>query len=193
MAEAERTSMLENIIKEANQKMDKSVESLERDLATLRTGRASAEVLNGVMVEAYGAQSPINQVATVNTPDAASIIIQPWDPSIVAAIEKAILSANIGLTPSNDGKIIRLNIPPLTEESRKEIVKKAHEMAEAGRVGIRNIRRHMNDEIKKAEKAHDISEDEGKRLHDQVQKTTDGHVKTIDSLLAAKEKEIMHV
>lgn len=185
--------MLEELFRETEDKMNKAVEAVERDLQSLRTGRASTEILNGITAHAYGADTPLNQLATINTPDAATILIQPWDMNNLAPIEKAIHAANIGLTPNNDGKVIRLNIPPMTEEKRKEIVKKGHDMAEHGRVAIRNIRRHTNDEIKKTEKNHEISEDDRKRYLDKVQAKTDAHIKTIDGLLARKEQEVMHV
>lgn len=185
--------MPEKVLKEAAEKMDKAVGVTEHQLATLRTGRATPALLEGITVELYGTDSPINQVATVSTPDASLITVQPWDRNALAPIEKAILQANIGLTPSNDGKIIRLQVPQLTEDRRKEIVKQAHGVAEEGRVSVRNIRRHINDDIKKKEKAHELSEDESKRLHDQVQKLTDDHIKKIDDALAHKEKEILTV
>ncbi len=185
--------MLDALLKEADEKMDKAIEALERDLATLRTGRASTQALDGIRAVAYGSETPLQQLATITTPDASTIAIQPWDVSILPAIEKAIQGANLGLTPSNDGKIIRLRVPTLTEETRKGIVKKGHEMAEKARVSIRNVRHHVNDEIKKSEKKLALPEDELKRKLDQVQKKTDAHVKKIDEMLAKKEKEIMHV
>lgn len=185
--------MLEKLFTDNQAKMDKAVEAVEHELTTLRTGRASTNILDGLTVLAYGAQTPLIQVATISTPDAATIAIQPWDGSLVASVEKAILAANLGMTPSNDGKVIRLRVPALTEDTRKEIVKKAHHIAETGRVAIRNLRRHMNDEIKLTEKHKEISEDDRKRYMDQTQKKTDQHIKKIDELLAKKEKEIMHV
>ena len=185
--------MLEEVLLEADDKMDKAIKVVEHELNSLRTGRASVHLLDGIKVQAYGTETPLNQLSNINTPDGSTIAIQPWDVGTLGAVEKAILSANLGLTPSNDGKIIRLNIPPLTEQTRKEIVKRAHSIAEEGRVAVRNIRRHSNDEIKKAEKKHEVPEDEGKRLHDQVQKETDEHVKKIDQFLVDKEKEIMSI
>ena len=173
--------------------MEKAVAVVEEDLSSLRTGRASTHLLDGITVSAYGSESPINQLATVTTPDGMTIMIQPWDKGVVGAVEKAILQANIGLTPSNDGKVIRLNIPPLTEESRKEIVKRAHAIAEDGRIAVRNIRRHMNDEVKRREKDAELSEDEGKKLLDEIQKLTNDHIKAIDEHLKLKETEIMTV
>lgn len=185
--------MLEALFRETEDKMDKAVEATEREFQSLRTGRASTDVVAGVTAQAYGADTPLNQLATISTPDAATILIQPWDMSQLAAVERAIHAANLGLTPNNDGKVIRLNIPPMTEEKRKEIVKKAHDMAEQGRIAIRNIRRHANDEIKKTEKNHEISEDDRKRYLDKVQAKTDAHTRKIDELLARKEQEVMHV
>lgn len=185
--------MLDKLLKETEDKMDKAVQVTEHELQSLRTGRASVHLLDGITVPMYGTENPINQIATVSTPDASTIMIQPWDQSALPAIEKAILQANIGLTPSNDGRVIRLNIPPMTEESRKTMVKRAHEIAEEGRIAVRNVRRHANDDVKKSEKSNDITEDESKRLHDQIQKKTDQHVERIDNLLKKKEEEIMTV
>ena len=185
--------MLEDLIKETREKMDKAAQVVDHELGTLRTGRASLHMLDGILVNMYGTESPINQLATVSTPDASTISIQPWDKNALGPIEKAILQANIGITPNNDGKLIRLNVPPLTEETRKELVRKAHHIAEEGRVAVRNIRRHTNDEIKKHEKSHEIAEDDCRRLLDEVQKKTDEHTKIIDEHMSAKEKEIMTV
>jgi ribosome recycling factor len=136
---------------------------------------------------------PLNQVASLSTPDAKTIVIQPWDKSQIPAIEKAILAANIGITPANDGVAIRLTVPPMTEERRKDVVKMAHKMAEEARVALRNVRRHINDEVKKAEKTHGISEDDRDKLLKDIQKMTDDHIKKVDVVLAAKEKEILEV
>ena len=184
---------MESILKDATDKMHKAVEVVKHELDTLRTGRASTHILDGIRVPMYGAESPVNQLATISTPDAHMIVIQPWDKSAVGPIEKAILQANIGLTPNNDGQVVRLNIPPMTEQTRKEMVKRANHIAEEGRVAIRNVRRHANDEIKKAEKNHDVPEDESKRLLDKVQKLTDDNIRQIDQVTAAKEKEILTV
>ncbi len=185
--------MLEDLMKQTHEKMDKAAVVVDHELGTLRTGRASVRMLDGINVSIYGTESPINQLATVSTPDASTVAIQPWDKNALGAVEKAILQANIGLTPNNDGKLIRLNILPLTEESRKELVRRAHQIAEEGRVAVRNVRRHTNDEIKKLEKKHEVSEDDSKCLHDEIQKKTDDHIKIIDEHMAAKEKEIMTV
>jgi ribosome recycling factor len=185
--------MLDALIKDSEQKMNKAAEHVDHELDGLRTGRASIHVLDGILIPIYGTDNPINQIATVSTPDGSTIAIQPWDKGAVGAIEKAILAANIGLTPSNDGKIIRLHIPPMTEETRKDAVKRAHTIAEDGRIAIRNVRRHVNDEIKKAEKAKDASEDDAKKLQSRIQKITDDHIKIIDGHAAKKEAEIMKV
>jgi len=175
--------------------MNKALESLKKDFATLRTGRASLGLLDGIMVDYYGTPTPLNQVANMAVPDARQITIQPWEPKMLGEIEKAIQKSDIGINPSNDGKLIRLSIPALTEERRQQIVKHAKKIAEDARVAIRNIRRDINDEIKKKSKDKDahISEDETKKLQDEIQKTTDLYIKKIDELLAHKEKEIMTI
>lgn len=185
--------MLANLLKDAEDKMNKAFEAVEKDLKTLRTGRATTNMLDGVKVHAYGTDTPAASLATITAPDAGTILIQPWDASLLSAFEKAINQANLGMTPNNDGKVIRLNVPQLNEERRKEIVKQAHAMAEHGRVAVRNVRRHANDEIKKSEKDHSITEDDRKRLTDQVQKKTDDFIKKIDAALKKKEDEIMKV
>lgn len=185
--------MLSEIEREAKLKMAKAVKALEHDLATLRTGRASTALLDGVLVDAYGSPSPIQQLATVSTPDGKTILIQPWDKGVVAPIEKAILAANLGFTPNSDGRVIRINIPALTEERRKELVKTAHGITEKSRVVVRGVRRHCNDELKKAEKTHGISEDERDALLEKVQKLTDERVKEIGKILEAKETEILEI
>lgn len=172
--------------------MEKALAALRRDLSTLRAGRASAAMLDRVQAEYYGALTPVNQLGTINTPDSRTLIIQPWDKSALAAIEKAILKSDVGLTPANDGTIIRLNIPPLTEERRADLAKSTKKFGEEAKVAIRNIRRDANDDIKKKEKG-EISEDESRRHQDDIQKSTDRFVAEVDKILAAKEKEIMEV
>jgi ribosome recycling factor len=184
---------LNNIYKAAEEKMAKAIEALEHEFTGLRTGRAAVGFVDNVQVEAYGSRMPLKQVATVSTPDARTLMIQPFDKSMLAAIEKSILSANLGMTPSNDGKLIRLNIPPLTEERRKDLVKMAKKMAEDSRISIRNSRRHANDDIKKTEKDKEISEDDREKATKHVQEITDKYVKEIDTLLAKKEKDIMEI
>jgi ribosome recycling factor len=187
--------MLSEQKKKAEDKMSKALETLRKEFTTLRTGRASLGMLDGIMVDYYGTPTPLNQVANMAVPDPKTITIQPWEAKILGEIEKAILKSDVGLTPGNDGKIIRLTIPPLTEERRHQIVKHAKKLAEDARVAVRNIRRDVNDEIKKKGKdknAH-VSEDETKKLQDEVQKSTDLFIKKIDELLSHKEKEIMTV
>ncbi|MBB6636735.1 ribosome recycling factor [Cohnella thailandensis] len=184
--------MPQSIKKNAEERMEKALGALKRDLSTLRAGRATPAILDRVQAEYYGAMTPVNQLGTINTPDSRTLIIQPWDKSALAAIEKAILKSDVGLTPANDGTIIRLNIPPLTEERRADLVKSTKKFGEEAKVAIRNIRRDANDDIKKKEKG-EISEDESRRHQDDVQKITDRYVAEVDKILAAKEKEIMDV
>jgi len=172
--------------------MEKAIGALKRDLSTLRAGRASASMLDRVQAEYYGTMTPINQLGTITTPDSRTLMIQPWDKSALAAIEKAILKSDLGLTPANDGSIIRITIPPLTEERRAELVKATKKFGEDAKVAIRNIRRDANDEIKKKEKG-EISEDESRRHQEDIQKLTDRFTAEVDKILAAKEKEIMEV
>jgi len=184
--------MPQSIKKNAEERMEKAIGSLKRDLATLRAGRATPSLLDRVQVEYYGAMTPVNQLANITTPDSRTLIIQPWDKSSLAAIEKAIMKSDLGLTPSNDGSIIRLGIPALTEERRAELVKSTKKYGEESKVAIRNIRRDANDEIKKLEKT-DISEDESRRHQDDIQKLTDRFIAEVDKVLVSKEKEIMEV
>nr|WP_221626909.1 ribosome recycling factor [Cohnella lubricantis] len=172
--------------------MEKALGALKRDLSTLRAGRATPAILDRVQAEYYGAMTPVNQLGSITTPDSRTLIIQPWDKSALAAIEKAILKSDVGLTPANDGSIIRLVVPPLTEERRQDLVKSTKKYGEEAKVAIRNIRRDANDDIKKLEKG-DISEDESRRHQEDVQKLTDRFVAEVDKILAAKEKEIMEV
>jgi ribosome recycling factor len=185
--------MLEKIIRETEDKMKKAVEFTRQELSKLRSGKATVALLDDVRIDYYGQKLPIAQVGTVSTPDAHLITVQPWDKSIVGDIEKAILAANVGLTPSSDGTVIRLPVPALTEERRKELVKVARKFAEEGRITIRNIRRDSNEHLKKAEKDEHVSVDEGKRGETEVQKITDKYIKHLDEILNIKEKEIMEV
>ncbi|MBX7246823.1 MAG: ribosome recycling factor [Candidatus Sumerlaeaceae bacterium] len=184
---------LNAIYKEAQEKMHKAVEAVDREFNSLRTGRASTALVDAVHVEAYGTKMPLKQVATISTPDSRTIMITPFDKSQIHPIEKAITVANLGLTPNNDGKVIRLSIPPLTEERRKDIVKLAKKYAEEGRVAVRNIRRHGMDEIKKIEKEHEITEDDLEKAKHKLQEITDKYVKEVDDLVERKEKEVMEV
>jgi ribosome recycling factor len=174
-------------------RMDKAVTALKDEFASLRTGRASANLLDQVHVEAYGSTVPINQVAAVNVPEPRMISVNVWDRGLVVSVEKAIRNAGLGLNPVVDGQTLRIPIPPLTEERRKEIVKVAHKYAEQQRVAVRNVRRDANDDLKKAEKDGVISQDELKRMEAEVQKLTDEAVKRVDEALKIKEQEIMHV
>jgi ribosome recycling factor len=173
--------------------MQKTIESTLRSFNTIRTGRANAAILDRIMVDYYGAPTPLKSLASVNTPDSSTITIQPFDRSSIGNIERAILMSDVGLTPNNDGSVIRLNIPPLTSERRKELVKVAAKIAEEGKVSIRNIRRDAVDEVRKQEKNSEISEDEARDLQDEIQKVTDKYVKKVDEMLADKEKDILTV
>lgn len=183
----------QSIIASAQQKMDKNVTSLQLELGKLRTGRASLNVLDGIRVDYYGTPTPLNQVASLSIPEARLIVVQPWESHLIPVIEKSILEANIGLTPSNDGKVVRLSIPKLTEDRRKEIVKQAKSIGEDSRVAVRHVRREANEEIKKLKNNSAISEDEMKKSQDRIQKLTDEHIEKIDKILVSKEQDIMTV
>jgi ribosome recycling factor len=174
-------------------RMDKAVDDFRKALVATRTGRASVNMLDSVIVEAYGSQMPLNQVATVHAPEVQLITVQPFDPSQLSAIEKSIRAAELGLNPMNDGKIIRVPIPALTEERRKEMVKHLHKVLEDHRTAVRNIRRDGNDAIKKAMKDKKITEDDEKRAMDEIQKLTDGEIKKMEDMCKAKEKEVMEI
>jgi ribosome recycling factor len=185
--------MVDEILSEGKKGMQKAIEAFSHEVATVRTGRASSTLLDGIRVEYYGSQVPINQVATVAVPEPRLITIQPWDKSAIGPIEKAIQTSSLGLTPSNDGTIVRLPIPQLTEERRLELVKVVRHMAEEARVSIRNQRRDANELLKDGQKEGEIPEDDSKRGHDQIQKLTDEFVAKIDEMLKDKEEEIMEV
>ncbi|PYZ98041.1 ribosome recycling factor [Alteribacter lacisalsi] len=185
--------MSQVIMNDAKSRMDKSVESLRKELSTLRAGRANPSILDKVQVEYYGMMTPLNQLATISVPEARMLTIQPFDKSSLADIERAIQKADLGLTPSNDGNIIRITIPALTEERRAELVKLVRRYAEDAKVAIRNIRRDSNDELKKLQKEGELTEDDLRRSQDEVQKLTDSYVKTVDETADNKEKEIMEV
>jgi ribosome recycling factor len=178
---------------QADEKMKKAVQALREEFKTVRTGRASAALFDRITVSAYGQPSPLSQVATVSVPEARLVVIQPWDRSLLTEIEKAIQKSDLSVNPANDGKIIRIAIPPLTEERRKEIVKVVKNMAEQSRVAIRNIRREINEDTKKRQKASEVSEDEAKRFSDEVQKLTDKSIEDVNRLLEEKEKEVLEV
>ena len=184
---------LKDLMLEQEQRMDKSIESLKHEFASIRTGRASVALLDKIMVDYYGSPTPINQVANISVPEPRMILVAPWDKSMIGAIEKAILQSDLGLNPGNDGTAIRLTIPQLTEERRKEIVKIVHKKAEDAKVAVRNIRRDANDVLKKEEKSKTITEDDVKDGLDQIQKLTDKKIKQIDDLKAVKEKDVLEV
>lgn len=185
--------MVEDIIGEMRKKMDRGIDALHRELGKVRTGRASTSILDSVKVDYYGTLTPINQMATLSVPESRLITVQPWDTSAIDLIEKAILSSDLGLTPNNDGKMIRINIPSLTEERRREMVRLAKKIAEDARISIRNARREANEFLKELEKEKEISEDDLKRSHDEVQGVTDEYIKKIDAIIKGKEADIMEV
>lgn len=185
--------MTADAIKEAKRRMEKVGEDLRAELATLRTGRASVTLLDHIKVEYYGTPTPVNQLATLSVPDPTTIVIQSWDPAVLPAIEKAILNSDLGLNPANDGKIVRVPVPPLTEERRKDMVKHLHKVLEAHRTSVRNIRRETNETFKKQLKDKKISEDDEKRALDEVQKLTDHWISQVDEIGKNKEKEIMSI
>ena len=184
---------MDRVIKQAEEKMKKTLTALDEEFNTLRTGRASSALFDKVRVEYYGNATPLNQVATISVPEARLVVIQPWDKAVIGEIEKAIQKSELSLNPSNDGKVIRISIPPLTEERRREYVKLAKSMAEQSRVSVRNVRRDANDELKKAEKDGEISEDDLKRAEDDVQKITDTYIEEINKRVDEKEKEILEI
>jgi ribosome recycling factor len=184
---------VETALKDAEHKMEQALTHLREELSSIRTGRASAAVLTRITVEYYGAPVPLNQLASVNVPEPRLLVIQPFDKNSIAQVEKAIQQSDLGITPSNDGQVIRLAFPALTEERRRELVKQVHHRAEEGRVAIRNVRRHAKDDIEKLERDHLISEDELARGEKELQKLTDRHVAEIDEIQRHKESELMEV
>jgi len=183
--------MIESIYQETRDNMGKSINALKNEFNKVRTGRASLTILDGIRVDYYGTLTPLNQMATLAVPESRLITIQPWDVSVIKEIEKSILKSDLGLTPSNDGKIIRISIPPLTEERRKELVKVINKMSEDHKIAVRNIRRDSNELLKGLKKDSDISEDDAFKAQDQVQKITDEYIKLIDGVNKDKEKEIL--
>ncbi len=183
--------MKDEILSEMSKKMKKTVQALDREFKKMRTGRASTSILEGIMVECYGTQMLLNQTASMSSPESRLLIVQPWDQSIIGDIEKAILKCGLGLTPMNDGKLIRISIPPLTEERRKELAKVAKKTAEESKIIIRNHRREANELLKDLKKESEISEDEMYKYQDKVQETTDEFIEKIDSIETEKEKEIL--
>ncbi|GAB7388248.1 ribosome recycling factor [Bacillaceae bacterium] len=185
--------MPQTVIKNAQERMEKAVATLKKELASLRAGRATPALLEKVTVEYYGTQTPVNQLASINVPEPRLLVIQPWDKSALGAIEKAIMKSELGLTPTNDGDVIRIAIPPLTEERRAELVKIVKKHGEEAKVAIRNVRRDANDDLKDLEKDGQITEDELRRYQDTMQKTTDKFIADVDKIVQEKEKEIMEL
>ena len=183
--------MLEETYNQLKKKMDSSLDVFRKNLGGIRTGRASASILDGISVDYYGTPTPLKQVATISIPESRLIAVQPWDVSILKEIEKTILASDLGLTPNNDGKIIRLPIPSLTQERRKELVKIVKRVAEDAKIAVRNIRREGNEQLKKAEKAKNVTEDECRKGIDQIQKITDDCIKNVDEISGKKEKEVL--
>jgi len=184
---------VKDILKEADDRMKKAIETVRNELSKIRTGKATTALLDAVRVDYYGSPTPLSKIASVSTPDVHTISIQPWEKTLIPHIEKAILQANIGLNPINDGTVVRVPVPPLNEERRRELVKLVKKFGEEGKLAVRNIRRDAIEHLKKAEKAEHLSEDERKRGEQETQKLTDKYIKDIDALLAQKEKEIMEV
>ncbi len=181
------------VFEKTSERMKKALEALKHELSKMRTGRATAGVLDDVRVDYYGTMTPLSQMASISVPDPRTIVIQPWDASAVASIEKAIQKSDLGLNPANDGKVLRVPIPPLNEERRKELVKVSKHFGEECKVSIRNARRDANDELKSLKKSSDITEDEERKAHDRIQKLTDDYIKQIEAALEHKEKDIMEV
>ena len=182
---------MQSVVKDVEVRMSAALDVLGRELASVRTGRASASLLDGIRVDYYGTPTPINQMASVSVPDARTLVIQPWEASQLKAIEKAIMASDLGLTPVNDGKLVRLAMPSPTEERRKQLAKSVHKIAEDSRIAIRNVRREANDKLKAMAKDKKVSEDDERRGHDQIQKTTDRFIAKVDELLKKKEQEIL--
>ncbi len=183
--------MINELFNDVKDRMNKAIEHYRTEVASIRTGRASTSILDGLKVDYYGTSTPINNIAHVTVPEGQLIVIQPFDPNSLEIIEKAIIASDVGLTPNNDGNVIRLNIPSLTEERRKELIKVVHKIIEEGRVSVRNIRRDANDHLKKHKKDHELSEDNLRRAMDNIQEMTDDHIKDLNQVQDFKEKEIM--
>jgi ribosome recycling factor len=192
-ASAHAFKTVKDVEAHAKTRMEKALGDLQHEMAGVRTGRASVSLLDNIRVDFYGTPTPLNQVGTLHVPEPSLITVAPWDPSQIGAIEKAIRAADLGLNPSNDGKLIRVPIPALTEERRKELVKKLHHIAEEHRVSLRNIRRDANESVKKLLKDKLVSEDDERRALDEIQKLTDGHIAKLDAAVRSKEKEIMEI
>ena len=182
---------MQTLVKDVEARMTAALDTLGRELASVRTGRASTSLLDGIRVDYYGTPTPVNQMASISVPDARTLVIQPWEASQLKAIEKAIMASDLGLTPQNDGKVIRLAMPSPTEERRKQLAKSVHKIAEESRIAIRNVRREANDKLKGMARDKKVSEDDERRGHDQIQKTTDKFIAKVDELLKKKEQEIL--
>jgi ribosome recycling factor len=187
------SELIDELLADARERMGKSVESIKGEMATIRTGRASPHLLDRIVVDYYGAETPLNQLANVATTDARLLTLTPYDKSAINAIEKAIIDADIGMTPNNDGNVVRLQVPELTEERRKEMVRMLHNVAEEGRVAVRNVRRDVMSDLRSLKEEGDVGEDEERRSEEQLQKVTDGAIGDIDGLMKAKEQEILTV
>jgi ribosome recycling factor len=185
--------MEKELRKRTTERMDGAIDALKKDFGAVRTGRASLALLDGIMVDYYGNPTPLQQVASLSVPESRQIVIQPWEQRVIPEIEKAIMKSDLGLTPTNDGKVIRINIPSLTEERRKQLVKVVRKRAEEAKIAIRNIRRDSNEELKKLEKEQHLSEDDAKKIHAEIQKLTDSYITKVDEVLKHKENEIMEV
>ncbi len=185
---------MEKVLKaKTAERMDGAIDALKKDFGSVRTGRASLALVEGISVDYYGTLTPLQQIASLSIPESRQITIQPWEQRLISEIEKAIMKSDLGLTPSNDGRIIRITIPPLTEERRKQLVKVVKKRAEEAKVAIRNIRRDSNEELKRLEKEKHLSEDDAKKAHDEIQKLTDSYIVKVDEVLKHKENEIMEV
>lgn len=181
------------VIDAVRSQMEKAVDAMRREFASVRTSKATPALLDTVRVDAYGSRMPLNQVATIGAPEPRLLVVQPWDKSMLSAIEKSILSADLGLNPSNDGNVIRVPIPPLTEDRRRDMVRMLHKLAEEGRIAVRHARQEANKDVKRLQQSNEIGEDDARRRQEQVQKLTDKYIARIDELLAAKENEVMEV
>jgi len=185
--------MVKQLFIEVEKRMKKAIQATQHELATIRTAKATTSLLDGIKVEYYGTTVPINQVAVISVPEPRMLVVQPWEKGMIAEIEKALLKSDLGLTPNNDGTVIRLPIPPLTQERRQELVKVVRRLAEEGRVAIRNIRREANEELRKAEKDGDLPQDDSKRAQEHIQELTDKHIEVVNEVVEGKEQEIMEI
>jgi ribosome recycling factor len=185
--------MIKELLIETEKKMKKAIQATQHELALIRTAKATTSLLDGIRVEYYGTKVPLNQVAAISVPEPKMLLVQPWEKNMLAEIEKTLLKSDLGLTPTNDGNVIRLPIPPLTQERRKELIKVVHRLAEEGRVAVRNVRRDANEDLRKAEKAGTLPQDDSKRAQERIQELTNKHIEQVDEIVVAKEKEVMEV